>query len=397
MLSNSEIEKQILNDTIKDNTPYDYRDYICVFENAGYEIPPEYFGLSYTSSSNFSTRKNICESQTRDAGAEGGIYIKRSDWIDPTNKDIICGIFDIQGVRLQTDKGDKRQFSSKQLCDIYNNPKPDPKNPNNIIISKVIPSDIINPITDYDKKQPPSDDNKSIEVRYNVIIICIIISIILYIFYILKFQTEKPYKFYDITKSLLLNKIILILFFVGFYIYFMCPNGTCYHELLTPNIRKNTDFESSRILCDNMKNFRAKRSNEIINTCDTMLNYSNYPINTCNNLLYSVGINRSIYNNIYSSFNGCNGCNVQNTCIQRYGNHIINYLQKEDNSYTKYCILCNKIFCSDNQCYPGKDAYYSDDCPKNNVIEHVMQVKEYKKDKVIMICQYCKQECEIIP
>ena len=397
MLTQSEYNAQYTNDLIKENIPYNYQDYMCVFENAGYEIPPEYFGPLYTTSSDFSLRKHMCESQTRDAGAEGGIYIKRSDWIDPTNKNGICGIYDLQGNRLQTEKGDNRQFPAKSLCDMYNTPKPDPTNQSNIIISKVNPPDIINPVTDYDQKQPPTDDKKSIEVRENTIIICLVIIAILYIFYVLKFQVERPYYLYDTAKRLFFDRVLIMIFILGLYIYFFCPSGTCYHELLTPNIRRTTDIESYKILCDNMKNFRAKRSIEVTNTCDTLLNYTDMPLNSCNNALSVIGtnFNRDIYNKIYSSFDGCYICHVPNPCIQRYGHHVLQFVKNTDGTYSKYCTQCGIDFCNGNQCYPGKEAYYEDTCQQNIIVEHDMQVKEYLKDKIIMNCIYCGQTCEM--
>lgn len=397
MLSQAEYNTQYANDLIKENTPYDYKDYMCVFENAGYEIPPEYFGPLYTMSSDFSLRKKICESQTRDAGAEGGIYIKRSDWIDPTNKQGICGIYDIKGNRLQTEKGDNRQFSAKSLCDMYNTPKPDPTNQNNIIISKVNPPDIINPVTDYDQKQPYSNDKQSIFVRENTIIICLIIIAILYIFYVLKFQVERPYHMFDTAKRLFFDRVLFMILMIGLYIYLFCPNGTCYHELLTPNIRRTTDVESYRILCDNMKNFRARRSIEITNICDTLLNYTDIPLTYCNDALVTIGTNanRDIYNTVHSSMDGCYICHVSEPCIKRDGHHVLKYINNNDGTYSKYCDLCGVNFCNENQCYPGKQAYFTDNCQNNSVMEHDMQVKEYLKDKIIMMCKYCGQTCEM--
>jgi hypothetical protein len=206
---------QVLNDDIKENTPYNYKDYMCVFENASYEIPPEYFGMLYTMSENFNERKNMCETTTREAGAEAGIYIKRTDWLNPT-KDVVCGIFDLDNKRMLNDKGDKRQFPSKTLCDMYNKPRPDPKNyttsitNDNIIVSKLVPQEIINPVTDYDKLQI-YDDNLSYEVRDNYMISMIGLAIIIYIFYVFRFQINRPYEFHDVAKKLFLNRVLLII------------------------------------------------------------------------------------------------------------------------------------------------------------------------------------------
>jgi hypothetical protein len=391
-------DNQIINDMIKENTPYDYRDYMCVFENASYEIPPEYFGPLYTLSSDFTLRKQMCENQTKHAGAEGGLYIKRSDWIDPNNKTSVCGIYDLDDNRMLTDKGDKRQFPSKTLCDMFNKPRPDPTNNNNLIVSKVHPPDVLNPVTDYDLKKPRTDDKKSMEVRENTILIVLLLIAILYMFYVLKFQVERPYHLYDTAKKLFFNRVLFTLLLLGLYIYFFCPSGTCFIPQKSSNILKNTNFESHRIMCDNLKNFRAKRSIEVINTCDTLLNYSDQMVYPCNKAINIINNNtsRNIYDKIYTSFDGCNGCKVDNICVERYGHHTINFQRNLDNTYSKYCITCGMTFCNGNQCYSGKDAYYNDNCPNNIIIEHDMQATEYLKDKVVMQCKYCGQSCDIV-
>lgn len=387
---------QVLNDKIKSNIPYDYTNYMCVFENASYEIPPEYLGPLYRMSSSFDERKMICEEKSRNAGAEGGLYILRDDWLDPT-KDTVCGIFSLDNIRQKTDKGDLRQFTSKRTCDIYNTPRPDPKNISNLIVSKLVPREVINPVTDYDKNVLV-DDTKSLEVRDNFMITMITLAIIFYLFYVLKFQVNRPYELYDVTKRLFINRILYVIIIFGLFIYFMCPYGTCLHESFTPNWRKNPDSDTYNTLCNNLKNFRGKRSNEVTNICDNLLDVYGNSLNICNKLLNTINdnSNRAKYYSIYKEMQGCYGCLVSNPCIERQSHHLINFNKLEDGTYQKKCTICDEIFCNGNKCYPGKKSYYIDICPKNIIVEHDMHPKEYNKDKILMECQYCKQTCEII-
>jgi hypothetical protein len=385
---------QLVNDTIASNKPYNYKDYMCVFENASYEIPPEYLGMLYTMSENFDFRKKICETTTLNAGAEGGMYIKTTDWIDPT-KDIVCGIFDLNSNRLKTEKDDKRQFPSKRLCDMYNTPRPDPTNLNNLIISKLVPQEIINPVTDYNKIDQITDDKNSLPMRDNYMISMITMSAILYLFYVIRYQVNRPYQIYDITKKLFINRIFWVLILFGLFIYVFCPYGTCYFMKTTPNLFKHPDSETFNRLCDNLQNFRGKRVNEVLNLCDILLNYYGNSFDKCNEILDSINNNRSTYYSIYKEVQSCYGCLVPNSCIRRPSNHFINIYKRSDGSYYKMCKLCNEIFCNGNKCYPGKDSYYSDKCPSNNIVEHEMKATSFNKDSVTMTCTYCLQTCKI--
>ena len=386
---------QVLNDDIKENTPYNYKDYMCAFENASYEIPPEYFGMLYTMSENFNERKNMCETSTRDAGAEAGIYIKRTDWLDPT-KDAVCGIFDLNNKRLQTEKGDKRQFPSKTLCDMYNKPRPDPKNPNNLIVSKLVPQEVLNPVTDYDKLEL-SDDDKSYEVRDNYMISMIGLAIIIYIFYVFRFQINRPYEFYDVAQKLFLNRILTIIVLFGLFIYTFCPYGTCFHLSSTPIFYKKPASDSYNTVCDNLQNFRSKRTNEVLGICDNVIPMYGNSISVCNKVLDSINNNdnRNTYYGIYKEIQGCYGCLVPKPCIRRNSHHMINII-KSNNNYIKQCKLCKQIMCSGNKCYAGKSNIYEDVCSINFIIEHKMEPSDYTKDKIIMKCKYCQQTCEVI-
>lgn len=383
---------QMIKDQIVENTPYNYKDYMCVFENAGYEIPPEYLGMLYTMSENFNERKQICETTTRDAGAEPGLYIKRNDWIDPT-KEFVCGIFNLSGVRQMTETGDKRQFPSKNLCDMYNNPKPDPNNVNNIIISKFIPSDIINPVTDYNKNDL-YDDNKSYEVRDNFMITIISISIIIYLFYVFKFQINRPYKIYDITQKIFLNRLFVVLLFFAFFIYCFCPYGTCFHLSDSSTFIKSPASDTYNKFCDNLKNFRGKRINEILTLCDNILPFYKNSIYFCNKTLDTINDYRTTYYNFYKEIQGCSGCLVPNPCVKRYGHHKINFI-KSGNVYIKQCQLCNRTLCTGDHCYPNKKNIYEDDCQKNIIIEHQLEPFDFKQTSIKMKCKYCNQTCEI--
>jgi hypothetical protein len=385
---------QIINDEIKNNTPYNYQDYMCAFQNACYEIPPEYFGMLYTMSSDFSFRKNMCESSTRDAGAEAGIYIKRNDWLDPT-KENVCGIFDLNGNRLLTEKGDKRQFPSKLLCDIYNTPRPDPTNPNNLIVSKLVPQDIINPVTDYNKLEI-TDDNKSTEVKTNYMISMITLAIMVYSFYVFRFQVNRPYEFHDVIKKLFINRVIWVIVLFGLFIYIFCPYGTCYNQSFAPLIIKNPASESYNMLCENLKNFRGKRNYETMQLCDYIIDIYGNAINTCNSLLDTINSGRNTYYNIYKDIQGCYGCLVPNPCVKRNSHHMVNFVKSNDENKSKQCKLCNQILCSGNKCYPTKSGIYDDICPNNFIIEHKMEVFDYKKDKIIMKCTFCDQTCEVL-
>jgi len=387
---------QVTNDLINDNTPYDYTKYMCIFENAGYEIPPEYFGITYSMSTDFKERKKICENTTRDAGAEPGLYIRRDDWIDPRGE-IVCGLYDVtSGERLLTDKGDKRQLSSKKLCDMYNSPRPDPLN-KGMMISKITASDIINPVTDYNKVDK-SDDKKSIEVRDNIMLVAILLAIILYLFYVLGFQVKRPYNIYDVTKKLFLNRVLYVIIGFGLYVYIFCPFGMCYTEKSTPALIRNPEYESYSLLCDNLKNFRGKRTIETLSICDNIMdvlgNSKKMAINPCNTLIDKINDNRNIYFNIYQQLEGCSSCLIDKQCINRPSNHILEYIS-EGEILIKRCKLCKEEFCRGDKCYPGKNSFYTDNCPKNNIIEHQVEPLEYKKDKILMQCIHCKEKCDM--
>jgi hypothetical protein len=386
---------QVMNDQITDNIPYDYTKYMCVFENAGAEIPPEYFGMLYTLSTDFKDRKKMCETTTQDAGAEAGLYIERTDWIDPT-EEYVCGIFNASdGTRMLTDKGDKRQFPSKKLCDMYNSPRPDPTNNNIMIQSKMVTQDIINPVTDYNKIER-TDDGKSVEVRTNVILVAIILTIILYLFYVLRFQVQRPYSMYDITKKLFLNRTMCVIIAFGIFIYVFCPFGMCYTELITPAIIRNPEYESYALLCDNLQHFRGKRTSETLSLCDNVMDVLNsskkLAINPCNNLLKTIDKGRDIYYNVYKQLEGCSACLIEKPCIERQSNHLIQYVL-DNNIMTKKCVLCDKVFCKGDKCYPGKESFYLDKCPKNKITEHEVDAKTYKKTEIEMQCKHCKEIC----
>jgi len=386
---------QVTNDLISDNTPYDYTKYMCVFENVGAEIPPEYFGPLYTLSTDFKERKKMCETTTQLAGAEAGLYIRRDDWIDPKG-DSVCGIFNVSdGSRMLTDKGDKRQFPSKQLCDMYNNPRPDPVNNKIMVQSKIVAQDIINPVTDYNKVER-TDDKKSVEVRTNVILVAIILTILIYLFYVLRFQVQRPYSMYDITKKLFLNRVMCVIIAFGLFIYIFCPFGMCYTELITPAIIRNPEYESYALLCDNLKNFRGKRTSETLSMCDNVMNIlgssKKLLINPCNTLLKTVDKGRNMYFNVYQQLEGCSNCQVDKSCIERQSNHLLQYVL-EGNMMIKKCILCGKVFCKGDKCYPGKESFYLDKCPNNKIIEHEIDAVNYKKTEIDMQCKHCKQKC----
>lgn len=393
---------QVINDTIKTNTT-NYQEYMCVFENACYEIPPEYFGPMYAMSTDFNYRKGQCENNTRDAGAEAGMYIRRSDWIDPT-KQVVCGIFDLNGNRMMTPKGDKRQIPAMSMCDLYNKPRPDfkqdPTNPERLIVSKLINQEVINPVTDYDKLQV-TDENKSDEVKENIMLFIVGFCVVLHLFYSLKFQVEKPYFIYDTTKRLFINRLLLSIIFIGILLYFVCPYGTCFQPKLYNQILKNPDSGTYKYLCENMQKFRGLRSNDIINICDNVLELYPNSMLMCNSMLNNVNSNRDIYNKIYSDYQGCSGCLIEGPCIIRSGNHNINYFWDEVNkSYIKYCTKCTDksgnpiIFCSGNKCYPGKEGIFLDTCQSNKIIEHEVVPYQYYKDKIVMQCKHCKKFCE---
>lgn len=398
-------------------------EYICVFENAGYEIPSDYLGVAYNMSTSYNERKRICQSTTQNSGNEAGLYIKKTDWIQPS-ADVVCALYNLDNVRLTTKTGDPRKTPSKEICDVYNTPKKGMNNSDGIIYSKLIPNDIINPVTDYTVFKTDINADKYSSVLKNQIIWTVVLSCsFLYIFYVFKYQQNRSYFVHDFTQHVFIRRIIIMICLIGFFIYIYCPYGTCYHELLTPAWRKDPSYGTHQLICNNIKNFRAKRTADILYLSDILLDYYNN-ISICNNLLNIISSNR--FNTFYQTLYGCDGCSISTPCIKRYGNHYINFfINPSNNSYFKKCVKCNMLFCQNNRCHPlsnigsippaisnciacGKDkkcnnlkcyydrnGIYDDTCIGNIIIEHDIVPFEYSADKIVMQCRYCFKKCNV--
>jgi hypothetical protein len=286
-------------------------DYLCVFENIGIEYPEAALGLKYRSSTTKRERKNLCENKGRDgAGVEGLIYIKKEDWINPDEVEYECGVFNMDDTRktyAKTPTNDPRKFPSKQLCDKYYH-----KNEGNQFYTKMVSSKLKTPAIDL--RAPDIDDKYKKDAKNKLFWITYIIAISFFIMWTFKYNTQRPYAFYDYIQSIFVNKSMYLIVLFGIYVYLFCPFDTCYHDPDTPLYRRDFNRFAKESICD-YTNHNIPYIEEGVCT-----KYDNSPwLKKFDSIIgLFLNLNRKIERPLkYINSSICNYCEVDYPCIDR--------------------------------------------------------------------------------
>jgi len=202
-------------------------EYVCVFENLGIEYPKVAMGVQYKYARTKGEKKDLCESMLDRSQQEGLIYIPKDDWINPDEAKYECGVFNSDGSRKKyihpPGNPDNRKFVSKKLCDKYND-----KNQGYDFYTKMIPAKLETPAKDL-RSSDVSENGKNVS-RNLIFWITYLFLTILIIYWVARYQVNRPYSFYDSINSTFITKVLFIIIVFGFYIYIFCPFNMCFPD-----------------------------------------------------------------------------------------------------------------------------------------------------------------------
>lgn len=300
-------------------------NYVCVFENTGQDVPDLALGLRYKLSKDYWKRKYECEHKFKPP-AEPANYLSRDDWINPKESNFECGVFNMDNKRLMYDDNLPMKITSRRICNLYNKPRvlkhnQGKKNADNkIVYTKYVPKTNKRPAINLRKSKEKNDIYLN-DVKSNLFIIFISLACIFYIIWIVKFNTLRPYTFYEYLYKSNFKRIIVLLLIFGIVIYIYCPFKTCYNPPLSSPFIITPFKELHKNYCEminfgkgnNIANFFKNKYDE-----NFLYHYLRFPINFLNKFTYN---NKNFINNIYAT--SCIGCKMKFNCIDRHGTHDI--------------------------------------------------------------------------
>lgn len=287
-------------------------EYVCVFENNGIQYPEIALGLQYEYATTKQERKDICETTNDPAlQQEKLIYIRKDDWINPDDTKYECGVFNLDGTRkkyiLPLGNPDNKKFVSKKLCDRYNTLEDGYD-----FYTKMIPS----------KLETPSKDLRATEVdevarnssRVFIFWITYTLLTLLIIYWVARYQVNKPYEFYDNLNSKFMYKVLILIIIFGLYVYLFCPFNMCFHESDTNSFLLNFGKSTKEEFCKYCNNNISYLEDNINSTYDKSINLKN--IDWFFN--YILKLNRNIEKPLkYIDNKICNICTLEHNCFDR--------------------------------------------------------------------------------
>lgn len=315
------VDRNIKDDYYKNLDAYNMKglnqsdDYVCVFENNGQLIPDLGLGLNFRMANSKKTRKDVCENKFRGGKSEPGMYIRKDDWISAKEDYLQCAVYKLKDDSRDEYKpnGEPRFFPSKKLCDKYKNKG------EYDIYTKMIPREEDQTTLNLRKKKIKEEHVK--DTKGKIIWITYGIIIFVYLFWTLKYQSKKPYDFFDMISKTFVNKFLYIILLFGVFLYMFCPFDTCYHSSDTPLYRKNLPLVIKRDFCDYLNHNTTNLEFPICNKYD---NSSFYKLLTpVINIIFK--INRILtrpFQSLYS--NMCVPCTLEYGCIDRSPKYSLN-------------------------------------------------------------------------
>jgi len=308
------VDRNVKDDYYKNFDAYNMKglnqadDYVCVFENNGQLIPDLGLGLNFRMANSKQTRKDVCENKFRGGKSEPGMYIRKSDWISAKGDYLQCAAYNSKDDTRATyqPNGDPRFLPSKQLCDKYKN-KGDFD-----IYTKMIPREDDRATVDLRKEKVDIEDVR--DSKGKIIWTTYYIVVFVYLFWTFKFNTKKPYDFYDLINNTFVNKFMYIIVIFGVFLYLYCPFDTCFHSFDTPLYRKNLPLVIKRDFCSYLNENTTKLEYPICNKYDNSKFYK--MLTPVINMIFK--FNRMLTSplkNLYS--NMCTPCDLDHKCIDR--------------------------------------------------------------------------------
>lgn len=286
--------------------------YACVFENTGVEYPEIAMGVQYDYAVTKAERKDLCETKNDPSlGQEKLIYIKRDDWLNPDEVKYECGVFNMDGTRkkysLPQGNPANMKFVSKKLCNRYND-----KNQGYDFYTKMVPAKLETPVKDL-RSTEVSDVAKN-QSRYLIFWITYAFITVTVIYWIIRYQINRPYQFHDRINSVLLNKILFLIIIFGLYTYFFCPFNMCFHDSDAPSFMLNLNKSVKEGMCKYCSNNNGYIENNIFSTYDRTLLLT--PLDKLFNFFFRV--NRKLETPLkFINNKMCDICNVSHKCYER--------------------------------------------------------------------------------
>jgi len=315
------VDRNIKDDYYKNLDAYNMKglnqsdDYVCVFENNGQLIPDLGLGLNFRMANSKKTRKDVCENKFRGGTSEPGMYIRKDDWISAKDDYLQCAVYKLKDDSREkyTPNGEPRFLPSKVLCDKYKNKG------EYDIYSRMIPKEDNKTVLDLREKKIKDEDIKNskgkiINVTYGIIVF-------VYIFWTFKYQSKKPYDFFDMLSKTFVNKFLYIILLFGIFLYLFCPFDTCTHASDTPLYRKNLPLVIKRDVCEYLNHNTTSLELPICNKYD---NSSFYKLLTpVINMIFK--FNRILTQPFQSLYtNMCVPCSLEYKCIDRSPKYSLN-------------------------------------------------------------------------
>jgi hypothetical protein len=202
--------------------------------------------------------------------------IKKNDWINPKEKyscfKLIKDTKTNKMVKAKKPSGDYDKFFTKSECNINSN------------TTSYQINDAIVPTISYQNNYP--DKKKISSVNNNIIFLILIIISLIYLIWYIKYNDKRPYYLYDYISQKFINRLILIVIFIGIIILYFCPFRTCILPITAPLFRKNPLKYIYTTFCNNNSNNIGCSDNNTI--CD---NISWFPGCNQNNNTYMGWIN----------------------------------------------------------------------------------------------------------
>ena len=198
-----------------------FSDYVCIMQAAGTEV--KLSDLEATASKTLDDYRKLCESKNRQDGQPPVTQlIERNKWINPDEKKSCYIVPEGESA----DNVNESNLKYYTITDCNENP--------NITVFK---EDISKRPNINEAIYPFPDQIDSTQSL--VMLFTFIFAIIVYLFWVVKYDIKRPYYLYDyITKSVL-RRIVVTIVITGFVFYIFCPYNVCFLPMFASKFRKN--------------------------------------------------------------------------------------------------------------------------------------------------------------
>ena len=204
-----------------DNFYNRYSNYVCIMKDAGNEV--KISDLEATAAKTLAEYKKLCESKYREDGKPPVTrLIERNKWINPDNLKS-CYIVPEGGKAEDINETNKKYFTTTE-CN---------ENPNTTVFKENIAK--INNINEAIYPFPDQIES----TQSLVMLFTFIFAIIVYLFWVVKYDIKRPYYLYDFITKSVLRRIVVTIVVTGFIFYIFCPYNVCFLPMFASKFRKN--------------------------------------------------------------------------------------------------------------------------------------------------------------